>query len=115
MTSHQLPNYVRSNRKRLGLSQDEVAFLLGVQDGTKVCRYEQFDRQPSLETALAFEVIFQRPVSEILGGLYQRVEADVTARARSLAETTGNGKASKGSIRKRHIFTSIANKSFITS
>src|SRR5436190_14928532 len=29
---------VRANRKRLALSQDEVAFLLGTKSGAKVCR-----------------------------------------------------------------------------
>src|ERR1022692_2737361 len=57
MTSPQLPNHLLSNRKRLALSQGEVAFLLGTESGAQVCRYEQFDRQPSLETALACEVI----------------------------------------------------------
>jgi hypothetical protein len=53
MTSLKNSNYLRSNRKRLALSQDEVAFLLGALSGTKVCRYERFVRTPSLETALA--------------------------------------------------------------
>jgi transcriptional regulator with XRE-family HTH domain len=101
----QLPNYLRSNRKRLALSQDEVAFLLGTQSGAKVCRYERFAREPSLETALAFEVIFQRSASELFGGLYQKVEQEVVARAKILANRTDQGKP------KRQILTNIANKS----
>src|SRR2546422_8231312 len=85
MSSPQLPNYLRSNRKRLALSQDEVAFLLGTQSGAKVCRYERFAREPSLETALAFEAIFQRPASELFGGLYQKVQQEVAARAKTLS------------------------------
>jgi transcriptional regulator with XRE-family HTH domain len=105
MPSSQLPNYLRSNRKRLALSQDDVAFLLGTQSGAKVCRYERFVREPSLETALAYEVIFQRSASELFGGLYQKVEREVMARAKALAD---RGKANP---RKRQIFTNIANKS----
>jgi transcriptional regulator with XRE-family HTH domain len=101
----QLPNYLRSNRKRLSLSQDEVAFLLGAQSGAKVCRYEQFVREPSLETALACEVIFQRSASELFGGLYQKVEQEVMARAKTLADRE------KQTVRKRQILANIANKS----
>src|ERR1039458_10278598 len=80
----QFSNYLRSNRKRLALSQGEVAFLLGTQSGAKVCRYERFVREPSLETALAFEAIFQRSVSELFPGLYQKVEQEVAARAKEI-------------------------------
>jgi len=85
MPSPQLSNYLRSNRKRLALSQGEVAFLLGMENSAEVSRYENFERIPSLETALAYEVIFGMPLSEIFGGLYQRVEGGVANRARMLA------------------------------
>jgi transcriptional regulator with XRE-family HTH domain len=94
-----------SNRKRLSLSQDEVAFLLGTQSGSKVSRYEHFASKPSLETALAFEVIYQRSTSELFGGLYQKVEQEVMARAKTLAERTGQGNP------KRQMLLNIANKS----
>jgi transcriptional regulator with XRE-family HTH domain len=105
MTSSQLQNYLVSNRKRLSLSQGEVAFLLGTQSGSKVSRYEHFASKPSLETALAFEVIYQRSASELFGGLYQKVEQEVIERAKALADKTDQGDS------KRRIFTNIANKS----
>jgi transcriptional regulator with XRE-family HTH domain len=107
----QLPNYLRSNRKRLALSQEEVAFLLGTQSGAKVCRYERFAREPSLATALAFEVIFQRPASELFGGLYQKVQQEVATRAKTLAYRTDRGKFNRQTAHKCQILTSIANKS----
>src|SRR5258708_38807061 len=55
MAAPHLHNYLRAHRKRLGLSQDEVAYLLGAESGAKVCRYERLVRGASLETALAFE------------------------------------------------------------
>jgi len=84
MSSPQLPNYLRAHRKRLGFTQDEVAHLLGTEGAAKMCRYEKFARTPSLETALACEVIFQKPVRELFAGLYQKVERKVAARAASL-------------------------------
>ena len=86
----------------MALSQDDVAFLLGTQSGAKVSRYEHFVRVPSLETALAFEAIFQKPAHELFGGLYQHVEAEVATRAKALAQREDCGQA------KRHVLTSIA-------
>jgi len=91
MPSPQLSNYVRSNRKRLALSQGEVAFLLGKESGADVSRHENRQRLPGLEIALAYEVVFGRPLSEIFGGIYQKAEGEVAKRARILASRT-NGK-----------------------
>src|SRR5439155_21798184 len=101
MPSPELPNYLRANRKRLALSQDEVAFLLGAQSGAKVCRYERFVREPSLETALAYEAIFKRSVSELFGGLYQKVEREVAERAKILAKRNDHGRPGAQIARKR--------------
>jgi hypothetical protein len=80
-----LPNYLQSQRKRLSLSQVEVGFLLGIggmYKGAKVCRDENFAREPSLQDALAYEAIYGRPVRELFAGLFERAEQDVAARAK---------------------------------
>ena len=107
MTTNQLPHYLLANRKRLSLSQDEVAFLLGRQSGAKVSRYESFTREPGLKTALALEVIYQKPVRELFGGLYQEVEREVMARAKALAATTDRLKPTKRTARKRQMIEGI--------
>src|ERR1044071_2939867 len=98
MPSPKLPNYIRSHRKRSALSQDDVAFLLGARSGAKVCRYERFVREPSLQTALAFEVIFQKPVRELFAGLYRRVERQVVARAKVLTHKLNHQKSGQPPI-----------------
>jgi len=108
MPSTQLPNYLRSNRKCLGLSQDEVAFLLGAQSGAKVSRYERFVREPSLATALAYEAIFQKPASELFGGLYQKMEQKVVARAKALTYRTDYQKPTRENTQKLQALTDIA-------
>jgi transcriptional regulator with XRE-family HTH domain len=107
MTSSKLHNYLRTNRKRLALSQVEVGFLLGSKVGTKVCRYERFTRTPSLETALAYEVIYRRPVSELFGGLYQTIEQEVTTRAKTLAERNDLGQTERQHIHRRETLTKL--------
>jgi transcriptional regulator with XRE-family HTH domain len=82
-----LSNYLRTNRKRLALSQEEVAFLLGVNGmdkGVKVCRDESSARVPTLETALAYQVIYGKPVHELFSGLYGQLEQEVAQRAKIL-------------------------------
>lgn len=95
-----LPNYLLSNRKRLGLSQSDVAFLLGAQSGAKVCRYERFVREPNLETALAYEAILGKPVRELFGGVFERVEKEVVERAKVLRHRTDLQKPAQPAERK---------------
>ena len=106
MTSSQFTNYLRCPRKRSSLSQDDVAFLLGAMCGSKVSRYEQFAREPSLETALAYEVIFQKPVKELFAGLYEEVEQQVAERAAALSRYTAR-KGDKHAARKVEILQGI--------
>ena len=90
--AHKLQNYLRTFRKRAGLSQDEVAFLLGCQSGAKVSRYERFSRKPSLETALAYEVLFGVSGRELFAGIFQKVEEKTKKRAQLLVRKLGEGK-----------------------
>ena len=106
--SSQLPNYLRAQRKRLALSQAEVAFLLGVASSAKVSRYECFGREPNLHNALAFEVIFQKSVSELFAGMYRATERKVVARARILLRRIAHQKASRANTRKRNLLSLIA-------
>ena len=88
-----LPNYLRTYRKRAYLSQDALAFLLGVKDGSVVSRYEGDLRTPSFETAIALEIIFGVPLRELFPGTYRKVEAEVLRRARLLREEVSSLKA----------------------
>jgi transcriptional regulator with XRE-family HTH domain len=80
MTPHRLENYLRTYRKQAGLSQREVAFLMGCEDGAQISRYEKRHRLPPLETALACEIIFGVPMSELFAGVRQSVEEKIEKR-----------------------------------
>jgi transcriptional regulator with XRE-family HTH domain len=79
-------SYLRTYRKRGGLTQDEMAFLLGYQSGTKVSRFERLARHPNLETALACQVVFGIPAHKLFPGVFAEVEKTVTERARLLSD-----------------------------
>jgi transcriptional regulator with XRE-family HTH domain len=102
MPSSQLPHHLRAHRQRLALSQDDVAFLLGTKAGTQVSRYEHFDRMPTLETALAYEVIMKRSASELFSGMYREAEKKVAERAKELMQTTDVA------ARKRSVLADLA-------
>lgn len=78
-------SYLRTHRKRGGLTQDEMAFLLGCQSGTKISRFERLARQPNLKTALACQVILGVPAHELFPGMFAEVEKTVAERARQLS------------------------------
>ena len=87
-TMPSLPNYLRSKRKQSSYSQEEVAFLLGLKGmdkGGKVSRDENYSRIPTLETALAYEAIYGKPIRELFAGLYEQIAPEVSARAKILS------------------------------
>jgi transcriptional regulator with XRE-family HTH domain len=108
MDSRRFPNYLVSNRKRLGLSQADVAYLLGAEGGGQVCRHERFLREPSLSTALAYEAIYKRSASELFNGLYEQAEEQVAVRAKSLVDKAPGGKASPQNTQRRKILANLA-------
>ena len=79
-----LTTYLRMYRRRTGLVQDDVAYLLGVVTGATVSRHESADRIPLLETALAYEVILGVTASDLYEGELRRVEKGIRLRARGL-------------------------------
>ena len=107
MASPKLPNYLRTHRKRLGLSQEEVAYLLGCRNGTKVSRYERHARLPKLHTIFATEVIFGAPVRELFAGLYNEAEQRTRERARGLILRLEKFPSSPAVSRKLQILRSI--------
>lgn len=63
MTKDQKPNlFLWRARKRSGLSQKAVAFLLGHKFTDDLSRYERGQRVPTLLTALKLEIIYQAPI-----------------------------------------------------
>jgi transcriptional regulator with XRE-family HTH domain len=82
--SPNLECYLKSYRRRWGLTQKELAVLLGLQTGAAVSRLERALRHPSLETAYAFEIILGTPPAELFPALHVRVKREVIARTRTL-------------------------------
>lgn len=110
MSVEPLANYIRTHRRRAALSQDEVAFLLGCEHGTKISRYERERRTPTLEAALALEAVFNVPVSELFAGRFHTVEQSVVMRAQELAEKLRRAKPSPAIMAKLSLLMAICEK-----
>jgi transcriptional regulator with XRE-family HTH domain len=75
-----LSDYLRSERRRAGLSQEDVAALVGSRV-LAISRYERRNRLPPLEIALAYEAVFGIPVAELFHGRFRDIAKRVRARA----------------------------------
>jgi transcriptional regulator with XRE-family HTH domain len=99
MANHSLPNYLRARRKSAGLSQEEIAFLLGFHS-SHICRYERFRRAPGFKIAIAFEVIFKEPVRVLFRGDYRAIEKSIHRRVKRLMIRIKNQKTDSLTVRK---------------
>ena len=81
-----LSNYLRTYRKRNGLSQTDLAFLLGNGSRVNISRYEHHASMPSLEIALAYEVVFGVPACELFAGVFEEAQTQILKKARLLAK-----------------------------
>lgn len=83
-------NHLRRHRKRAGLSQREIGALLGYKSQWQISRHERSETIPPLLTALAYQVIFQIPVSVIFspmhGAVLETIEHNLAALERNLTE-----------------------------
>jgi DNA-binding XRE family transcriptional regulator len=77
---NQRPHNLWRARKRLGLTQKQLAYLLGNKYQDNVCRLEQGSKLPTLETALMLEAILNVPVKVLFDYLFQQAQEKVKTR-----------------------------------
>ena len=96
-----LKTYLRTYRKRVGLTHDEVAFLAGSMSGTSVTRHENSRRVPLLRTALIYELILRVPVRTLYEGmLFERLR---TVKQRALGLCASLERETRTKLRDRKI------------
>jgi transcriptional regulator with XRE-family HTH domain len=106
--SYKVKSYLRTYRRRSGLTQAEVAFLLGVHSGAKVSRYERLSRRPSFQTALGLQAVFGIPTEALLPVISAEVERKIMARANLLSRRLERHSDSARTKRKLRFLTSVA-------
>lgn len=78
--------YLRRARRAWGLTQKELAYLVGFKSACHISRIEQAKRHPSVEAALACQVIFGTPPSDMFPHTYALVEDRVMRNIYTLNE-----------------------------
>ncbi len=81
---HPFSIYLRTYRKKFGLTQREAAQLVGMKTGQIVSRYESKVRMPGLRTAVAYSIVFEVPLRALFPEIYAEVEHLVLIRAQAL-------------------------------
>jgi transcriptional regulator with XRE-family HTH domain len=83
---HRIKTYVRPLRRRWGLTQKELAFLIGAKSGTVVSRIEGVKRTPKLAAVLACALVFGVAPAELFPVLISQIHEDVRRRVNELYE-----------------------------
>jgi len=78
--------YLRPLRRRFGLTQRELGFLIGAKSGTAISRIERLKRAPSLVWARALALIFGTRALELFPELLSGIHEAVRARVNELYE-----------------------------
>jgi transcriptional regulator with XRE-family HTH domain len=84
--NHASFNYVRTFRQRHAFNEGELAFLTNLRSSSAVSRIEIGGRVPSLEVALALQVVFDQSPRDLFPGSYEAAEESVMRRAHLLIE-----------------------------
>ena len=88
MNKDKNPNrFLWQARKRRGLSQKTVAFLLGRKFTDEISRYES-GQVPTLQTALKLEIIYRVPVRLLFYGTYQSCHWHIRERSGTFSENS---------------------------
>lgn len=94
--------YLRTHRRIWGLTQPELASLLGLRSASHLSRIEHGKRSPKVEVALACQVIFGIPPSAMFPQVYTLVEEEVVRNIYNFHLALGNTNTLSG-LRKREL------------
>jgi transcriptional regulator with XRE-family HTH domain len=84
--NREIKAFLRPLRRRFGLTQRELAFLIGAKSGTAISRIERLKRVPSLVGARALALVFGTRALELFPGLFSDVHEALRARVNELYE-----------------------------
>lgn len=110
MRMKKLPNYLKAHRKRYGLSQIDLAYLLGANTDTIVWQYEHEWRSPGFINLIALEYIFGLDSKTLFAGVAAEVEKETNGRARKLATMLASRPLTPHRLRKINFLKSILSR-----
>jgi transcriptional regulator with XRE-family HTH domain len=102
-------SFVRAHRRRWGLSQAELAMLLGLASSTTVSRIERSVRAPTATVMVACCILFGLAAPELFTTLHDEIEEVVGTAAKNLYDGL-EGKTDKQSVRKRAFLDEVLSR-----
>jgi transcriptional regulator with XRE-family HTH domain len=102
-------SFVRANRRRWGLTQPELALLIGLTSSTAVSRIERAKRTPAAPTLIACCIVFGIVTPDLFPSLHAEIEAAVTEAARALLAQL-DGRTDKQSVRRRQLLVDMVTR-----
>ena len=99
-----MASYLRTHRLKSGMSQSELAELVGIVSHQQVSQHERATATPSLTAALSYQFVFRVPMTELFPGLVESVKLNVEERLykmkEKLQESTAKGREAQKIARK---------------
>jgi transcriptional regulator with XRE-family HTH domain len=92
--------YLRAHRRKWGLTQVELARLIGLASCSAVSRIERAERVPTTATVIACSIVFGLAMPDLFPSLHGEVEEAVKAAVMTLLEEI-TGLSDQVSVRKR--------------
>jgi len=94
---------MRALRRSLGLTQGDIAHLLGLAMHSQVSRFENHVREPDIRTAFAYEYVLEAPASTLFAPILSEVQRFVSKRARERLATLGHVSRDAHATRLGHL------------
>ena len=74
-------------RKRMDLSQKQVASILGLKNLAILSHYERGTSRPSLQRALGLEIVYRVPVAFLFPELYEEMREKIREKESRMSRT----------------------------
>ena len=103
---HKIPTYIRTHRRRWGLTQRDLAHLFGSKSASQISRWEKLARLPTLRFAFTCQIIFGEVPHNMFPKHFSEIEEAVTQRASEL-EALLEESVSQASKRKRELLHAV--------
>ncbi len=80
------PNYLRVYRKKSGLVQEDIAYLLNLPDYSNISRYEKGQRSPTTELLLTYHHLFDVPIESFYEQESETIRFNLIQRTKDLIQ-----------------------------
>lgn len=112
--SSRVPSYLRTLRRAWGLTQSEVARLIGSRNRSHVSRLERGRRTPSIDAFLAYVVLFGTAPEKLTPQKYSHIKEEVLRNAAALLEEIADDSSLRGE-RKRQLLSQALARAITSS